>query len=228
MMQLFDGMTLAPLTLGDLVLNLCVASLCGLIQVGLYRAVYRGPGYSVSFLNSLIMIAALTALVIMAIGDSLARAFGLVGAMSIIRFRTAVKETLDIAHIFFALAIGMTAGVGLHGAAIIGTLVVGTLFYVLVRLNVFVPQHEQYVVQLTYSPPHDVPSNSTPLYSSELERYCRKTRLINVKSIGLNGDVELSYYITPKRPSEVATLLHDLKRVEGVHNVAVYHDEEHF
>jgi uncharacterized membrane protein YhiD involved in acid resistance len=228
MTQLFDGMTLPPLTLGDLVVNLCVACLCGLIQIGFYRAMYRGPGYSVSFLNSLIMISALTALVIMVIGDSLARAFGLVGAMSIIRFRTAVKETLDIAHIFFALAIGMTAGVGLHGAALVGTILVGSIYAVLVQFNLFVPKHEEYVVQLTYSPPPGLSSVSTPAYSVEFERYCRKTRLINVKSIGVNGVLELSYYITPKRPSEVATLLHDLKRIEGMQNVAVYHDEEHF
>jgi len=54
----------------------------------------------------------------MVIGNNLARAFGLVGAMSIIRFRTAIKETQDIIFIFFALAIGMASGVGLHGISI--------------------------------------------------------------------------------------------------------------
>jgi uncharacterized membrane protein YhiD involved in acid resistance len=228
MTQLLEGMTATPLTLADLVLNLVVACLCGLMQVGLYRLMYRGPGYSISFLNSLVMISLLTALVIMVIGDSLARAFGLVGAMSIIRFRTAVKETLDIAHIFFALAIGMTAGVGLHGAAIVGTLAVGGVFVLLVQFNVFVPRHEQYVVQLTYSPPTGHSSTAIPAYSTELEKYCRKTKLINVKSTGLNGDVELSYYVTPRRHAEVTALLRELKLAVGVRTVAVFHDEEHF
>jgi uncharacterized membrane protein YhiD involved in acid resistance len=228
MSQILNGLAPASLTLGDLVLNLLIACICSLIQVGLYRLMYRGPGYSISFLNSLVMMSLLTALVIMVIGDSLARAFGLVGAMSIIRFRTAVKETLDIAHIFFALAIGMTAGVGLHGAALVGTVVVGAVYVLLVRFNVFMPSHEQYVVQVRYSPPAGYPDSAMPPYSGELERYCRKTKLINVKSLGLNGDVELAYYVTPRQPSEITGLLRDLKKVDGVKSVVLFHDEEHF
>lgn len=228
MTQMFEGMTLSPLTLGDMVVNLMVACVCGLMQVAFYRLMYRGPGYSISFLNSLVLISLLTALVIMVIGDSLARAFGLVGAMSIIRFRTAVKETLDIAHIFFALAIGMTAGVGLLGAAIVGTLMVGTIYALLVQFNVFVPFHEQYVVQLICTPPAGRPDDAVPSYSGELEKYCRKTRLVNVKSTGLNGEVELSYYVTPKRKSEMTGLLRELKKADGVRSVVVFHDEEHF
>jgi uncharacterized membrane protein YhiD involved in acid resistance len=228
MSQFFNGMTPTSLTLGDLVLNLVIACVCSLAQIGLYRLMYRGPGYSISFLNSLVMISLLTALVIMVIGDSLARAFGLVGAMSIIRFRTAVKETLDIAHIFFALAIGMTAGVGLYGAAIAGTIVVGAVYVLLVRFNVFMPSHEQYVVQVRYSPPAGHSASATPAYSEELERYCRRTKLVNVKSTGINGDVELAYYVTPRRPSEMTGLLRDLKKVDGVKSVVLFHDEEHF
>jgi uncharacterized membrane protein YhiD involved in acid resistance len=228
MSEIFAGMMVLPLTLGDLMLNLAVACLCSLIHIGLYRAMYHGPGYSMSFLNSLVLISLLTALVIMVIGDSLARAFGLVGAMSIIRFRTAVKETLDIAHIFFSLAIGMTAGVGLHGAAVAGTLLVGSVYVLLVRFNVFVADHDQYVVQLTLASGGEGSPGSPPPHSEALEKYCRRTTLVNVKSLGVGNDVEVSYFVTPKRGSAMTGLLHALKQCEGVHSVTVFRDEEHF
>ena len=76
-------------------------------------------------MSSLVTLAMITAVVIMAIGNNLARAFGLVGAMSIIRFRTAVKDTQDLVFIFLALAMGSAAGVGFHRLAVVATLVVG-------------------------------------------------------------------------------------------------------
>ena len=77
----------------------------------------------------------ITAIVLMVIGNNLARAFGLVGAMSIIRFRTAVKDTQDIVFIFFSLAVGMAAGVGYHLIAICGTVFVSLTMLVLTQFS---------------------------------------------------------------------------------------------
>ena len=88
----------------------------------IYRFTYKGPGYSESFFLSVI-----TSLVIMVIGDNLARAFGLVGTLSIIRFRTAIKDTMDIVYIFLGLTIGMAAGIGYHKIAIAGTIMIGLI-----------------------------------------------------------------------------------------------------
>jgi hypothetical protein len=90
---------------------LSVALFAGLILTCLYRITYKGAGYTAGFVGSIILLTLITALVIMVIGNNLARAFGLVGAMSIIRFRTAVKDVMDIVFIFFALAVGMASGV---------------------------------------------------------------------------------------------------------------------
>jgi len=114
------------LAIGDL----AIALLCGFLISLLYRWTYRGPAYSTTFVSSLASLSMITALVIMVIGNNLARAFGLVGALSIIRFRTAVKDTQDIVFIFFALAVGMAAGVGLHLSAIAGTLFIGLSIFV--------------------------------------------------------------------------------------------------
>ncbi|MEL7339160.1 MAG: DUF4956 domain-containing protein, partial [Bacteroidota bacterium] len=84
MLQDFQqGLDLFPLSLQDILINLGVALLCGLIISGVYRITYKGPNYSVSFVNSLVILTMITAVVILVIGNNLARAFGLVGTMSI-------------------------------------------------------------------------------------------------------------------------------------------------
>lgn len=77
----------------------------------------------------------ITAIVIMVIGNKLARALGVVGAMSIIRFRTAVKDAADIMFIFFALSIGLAAGVKLYSIAFFGTLFVGGVYHVITKFS---------------------------------------------------------------------------------------------
>jgi hypothetical protein len=101
----FQDIFMFSLSPAEALANLVVALFCGVIVAILYRATYKGISYSSGYVISIIMLTLITALVIMVIGNNLARAFGLVGAMSIIRFRTAVKDTQDIMFIFFALAL---------------------------------------------------------------------------------------------------------------------------
>jgi len=122
MPQDFQGILNLSVTFSDVLANLMVSLVCGLIIAFFYKLTYKGAGYTNSFIVSLVVLSLITTVIIMVIGNNLARAFGLVGAMSIIRFRTAVKETLDIIFIFFSLAIGMAAGIGLPSIAIGGTL----------------------------------------------------------------------------------------------------------
>jgi uncharacterized membrane protein YhiD involved in acid resistance len=228
MLEYFRNLAPPSLTLGDFIFNVFVACLCGLVHIAFYRAAYRGPGYCVSFLNALVLLSMITAVVIMVIGDSLARAFGLVGAMSIIRFRTAVKEVLDIVHIFLALAIGMTAGVGLHSAALVGTVLLGVIYYLLVHFNVISSKREQYVVQFTYRPLDGMTNGQEPPYLGELRKHCRHSKLVNARSVGDDDEMEISFYVKPKRDTGVAELLRELKSVGGIRSVMVFSDEEQF
>lgn len=137
--------------LGQVIANMAIALLCGFLVSLLYRRTYRGPGYSTTFVSSMAPLSMITALVIMVIGNNLARAFGLVGALSIIRFRTAIKDTQDIVFIFFALAVGMAAGVGLHLSAVAGTLFIGLGIFVLSRANCAFPRGCDHLLRLSFS-----------------------------------------------------------------------------
>lgn len=208
----------------DIVFNVSLALLCGLFIARVYRLTYRGPGYANSFLHALVLLCMITSLVIMVIGNNLARAFGLVGAMSIIRFRTAVKETLDIVYIFFSLAMGMAAGVGYHKIAIIGTLFVGAVFYTFSKTRMVASNQKEYLLQFTYASD----GKETPEYQHVFRKYFRRYHIINVKSIQEHGTLELSYYIRFKDENKSNRFVQDLQRIEGVHNINLFFDEEEF
>ena len=158
----------------------------------------------------------------MAIGNNLARAFGLVGAMSIIRFRTAVKDTIDIVFIFFALAVGMAAGVGYHKIAIIGSLSVGAIILLLTYLNLPLTRHGDILLQFVTG---DFPDASPP-YLSVLQAHCRSHRVVNVRTIGESANLELSYSIRLKKAEGNVELVRALKKIAGVGHVTLYYDEE--
>jgi len=225
MLQDFNNVVNFSLTVGTVIENLAVALVCSLIIALFYKLTYRGPGYSVSFIHSLVVLSMITSIVIIVIGNNLARAFGLVGAMSIIRFRTAVKETMDIVYIFFSLVIGMAAGVGLHFIAIWGTLLVGTILTLLTKTNFFSARKEKYLLQFNYLTLNG--SDESP-YSDVIKKFCRRSNILNVKSNGSNNGMELSYYIDLKDKNLNAKFVRELKGIEGISSVNLYHDEESF
>jgi uncharacterized membrane protein YhiD involved in acid resistance len=209
---------------GAVIGDLAIALLCGFLVSLLYRWTYRGPSYSATFVSSLAALTMITALVIMVIGNNLARAFGLVGALSIIRFRTAIKDTQDIVFIFFALAVGMAAGVGLHLSAIAGTLFIGLCIFLLSRTHYATLGRREYLLQFTFSPSD---GQEAP-YISLLERYCRDHKLVNVRSIENGNLLELSFYVHLRDQGESGQLVRELGRVPGVSRVNLFFDEEPF
>ena len=105
-----------------MLLALSVTLACSLIIGLVYRTTNTTAGYSQSYVQTLVMTSLVTALIMVVIGSNLARAFSLVGALSIVRFRNAVKETRDVGYIFFSLAVAMAAGTRFFGIAVAATL----------------------------------------------------------------------------------------------------------
>ena len=223
MLTNLQNANLFPVTAVGIILNIVVALLCGLAIAWLYKHTYRGPGYSIAFVNSLVFLTMITAVMILAIGNNLARAFGLVGAMSIIRFRTAVKETQDIVYIFFVLAIGMAAGGGYHKIAIMATIAVGTIIYLMSKSAPFASRRTEYLLQFSYAANGD----GTPAFVSILRKFCRSHQVINTRAMGPDGEsLELSYYVRLRDDSADSDLVRELRQAKGVTRVNLYCDEE--
>jgi uncharacterized membrane protein YhiD involved in acid resistance len=220
----FQNIFMFNITTADVIGNVFVAMLCGVIIALLYKYTYKGLNYSASFTISIIMLTMITAIVIMVIGNNLARAFGMVGAMSIIRFRTAVKDASDIMFIFFALAIGLAAGVKLYSVAIVGTLFVGSVFLVVTRFSFALPQNREFLMQIT-AKGDQVPENP---FVDIFRQYCRRQKLVNVKTIGQEPDemMEFSYYIKMRDEQRGSNLVSDIRKLAGVKSVNLFFDED--
>ena len=158
----------------------------------------------------------------MVIGNNLARAFGLVGSMSIIRFRMAIKDTQDIVFIFFVLAVGMAAGVGLYMIAIAGTIFIGVVILLLSKSGYALPFKREYLLQFHFASDDD---EATP-YVSVLNKYCKKFKLINIKSLDNGNIMELSYYIMLKKKETVKEFISQIGHIEGMSNINFFFDEE--
>lgn len=222
--DLSDPFSLIPLSTGEIVANIVVALLCGLTISFLYRWSYRGASYSATFVSSLVTLAMITAVVIMAIGNNLARAFGLVGAMSIIRFRTAVKDTQDLVFIFLALAVGLAAGVGFHRLAFVATLLVGGTLWVMGRAGFGAVHRREYLVELVVQSTA-AEENVRPSWMPTLDRYARRHRLLHARSAA-DDRTELAFLVTLRRAEDARPLTEALTQLPDVERANLYYDEE--
>ena len=119
----------------EILINLIIAFFLGFIISLVYKKTHKGLSYSQSFVLTNIFVCVIVSMVIMVIGNNLARAFALVGALSIIRFRTVVKDTKDTAFIFWSLAAGMASGTGSYYLAVSGTAIISMIALVLYYTN---------------------------------------------------------------------------------------------
>jgi len=224
MIQELNSFLQVNLTTTEILQNFLVSFICALFLAFFYKKSYAGPGYLISFVNSLILLTIITAMVIMIIGNNLARAFGLVGAMSIIRFRTAVKDTNDIVYIFFALAVGLAAGVGLYHLAIIGTIFIGLISFLLTKIFISNRAEKEFLLQFSFMNE----KNDEKYFETIFNKFLKKIKLINVKSLGDKNIVEYSYYISFKSHEQTSDFIRELKAIDGVQQVNVFFDEEYF
>lgn len=217
-LQIID---LFPVSSFDVLFNLLIALICGGMISIVYRLVYKGTSYSVTYVNSLVLLTMITSLVILVIGNNLARAFGLVGAMSIIRFRTAVRDVMDIVFIFFALSVGMAAGVGLHIIAILGTIGISITIIVLSFLNFGEIRKRKHLLQITVHGSLDVDSLFIPI----IKKYCRRYNTVNIKQHG-QGITEIFYHIALKKREIGNQMFSEISKIEGVSSVNLYFDDD--
>ncbi len=195
------------------VANMATALICGLLIAFFYRWTYRRQGRSAVFVNSLVALSMITTIVITVIGNNLARAFGLVGALSIIRFRMAVKDVKDIVFIFFALAVGMAAGVDLLLTALIGTVFIGIVAFVLSRTHGARPKRRKFALLFSFTPPEG-PGEQAP-YRPVLAKYCKRCELVKAKPSKVGDALALSYSVDLKSANGEG-LVRELGQVPGV------------
>ena len=221
--QLFRPSETDLFTLPDILLAMTVATALAYVLATIYRTTHRGTSYSQSFLLTMFMMAIATAVVMMIIGSNIARAFSLVGALSIIRFRTPVKDPRDLAYLFTAVIAGMACGTGFYLAAISLTAFVAVLVLILYYFNYGLKGKLESVLRITY----DVESGALKALESEISKQFADFKLIN-RVLDFGEGVETNVYVVRPRNKTNADELEDtLKAVPGIQQVSMYQSDQH-
>ena len=124
---------IASVSMPDMAIAMALAFLIGIFIFFVYKKTFSGVMYSSSFGVTLVALTMITTLVILAVTSNVVLSLGMVGALSIVRFRTAIKEPLDIAFLFWAIAVGIVLAAGMIPLAVIGSIVIGVVLLVFVN-----------------------------------------------------------------------------------------------
>jgi hypothetical protein len=181
-----------------------------------YIWTHHGASYSRSFVHALVLLAMIVTLVMLAIGDSMARAFGLFGALALIRFRTPIKDSRDTVFLFLSVAIGITTGVQNTMLAIVGTsvsLLVATYMFS-VRFGERIDSDA--VVRFTQEGDN---TDGEGRLIQVLRHYCKAFTLISMRDGRKPTTLDVSYQVMLREPKSHRALITDLHQVPGVGNV---------
>lgn len=217
-----------PLTGGafspeSILLSLLLAFILGQVIAWVYYATHSGLSYSKSFVQALIMITVVVAMVMSVIGNNIITAVGLMGALALIRFRNIIKDTRDIAFIFCSLVIGMAAGSQRYATAIVGTIILSLIVIYLYATSF--GSHEPHNGFLRFTlRGHIGPKHPIPVV---LKRFCGNFTLISSQESGFGSPVvDYAYQLMIRNSEKNETMLSELKKVEGIENISLTMQEQ--
>jgi uncharacterized membrane protein YhiD involved in acid resistance len=208
----------------DILMNLSLGIVLGLFISYVYKGTHKGVSYSQSFMLTIVFVTVIVAMVMMVIGNNIARAFALVGALSIIRFRTVVKDTKDTAFIFLSLAAGMAAGTSSYFLAIAGTSVTAVLAYVLHVTNYGSIFSSEFILRFRLKQEDE---HGEAAYLGILNDYAKISKLLHIEPSGDSKSSRLTFDIVMKKdqsPSDLSSELSKLDQITELVIVASEHD----
>jgi len=199
----------ATFSIPDIVAALAVSFALGLFIFFVYTKTFKGVMHSSSFGISLIAMELITTLVILAVTSNLIASLGMVGALSIVRFRTVVKEPLDLVYMFWSITMGIIVGVGLIPLAVIGSVIIGMILFIFVNRKT---TDTPYVVVISCAGDQAEEQSLTLLNSHT------KKNVVKAKTVSRDG-VELTVEVRLKESS--SKFVNALLAIDGVSNAAL-------
>jgi uncharacterized membrane protein YhiD involved in acid resistance len=196
--------------------GMAVALTLGAAIGAVYRRTYRGLQYSRSFVFALALLPAIVGVMITVIGGSVAMAFGAFGALSLIRFRVAIKDNVDLAFVFLAIAVGFCVGSGNTLTAVTAAVVLLSAVAVLSRLNFGAALSYDHLLRLRM-----------PAGGAEAEERCREvfgqylTAAVLVNLFAVGEGVEMTYSVRLRNAADARRLVEELSQVAGVGGVGL-------
>lgn len=206
----------APEQVINLIISLCLGIILGIGIAFVYKYTHRGMNYERSFLTTIVLIAPIVTMVMYFIQGDLVISLGLVGSLSIIRFRTPIKDTRDMVFLFWSIAVGLGSGTYNWTITVVASIIVAIVIIFLFMVKYGSPLHAEFVL---------VVSGNLEGQSEDLERVIKQyaenaqVRSHDVKDQYWEVVFELKFLKTQANPSE--NLLTGLKAIDGVENVSL-------
>ena len=193
----------------DTLIGLAFALALGLFIFLVYKKTFTGVMYSTGFALSLIGLSMVTTLVIMAVTSNVVLSLGMVGALSIVRFRTAIKEPMEIVFLFWDIAAGIVIGAGMIPLAIAGSVIIGVVLMIFAnRKHIENP----YIVVIN-AENDEAEKAALDLVSRSVKRFVVKSKSVNASGIELTAEVRITGSSTD--------FVNSLSQLEGVTNAAL-------
>ncbi len=171
----------------DMAVALILAFGLGLFIFFVYKKTFSGVMYSSNFGVTLVALTMITAVVILAVTSNVVLSLGMVGALSIVRFRTAIKEPLDIAFLFWAIADGIVLAAGLIPLAVIGSAVIGAVLIIFVNKK----SHLNPYIVIVSCQNHESETKVSEFLKNQVEKYVVKSKTAQKNLIELNFEIRL-------------------------------------
>jgi len=199
----------ADLSVTSIAYTLLFSFALGLFIFFIYRVSYKGVMYSKTFNVSLIAMSMITSSIILAISSNIILSLGMVGALSIVRFRTAIKDPIDIAYLFWAIGMGIVSGAGLWKLALISAVVIGVILFVFSKIS---DVKTPYLLVISYQT-EETNDLVFQLIESEANRYRLKSKVFT------GGNYELTVEIRER--NKTASLVNKIGGINNVQSVAL-------
>ena len=193
----------------DMIIALSLAFLLGLFIFFIYKKSYSGVMYSASFGVTLIALSLITTLLILAVVSNVVLSLGMVGALSIVRFRTAIKEPMDIAFLFWAIAVGIVLAAGLIPLAVFGSIFIGVVLFVFSKKKTV----DSPYILVVHCENRDMEEQTRIFVKSQVKRLNLKSKSVN------HGCVELNYEVRLK--DDNSAFVNELEAMSGVSRVVL-------
>jgi len=199
----------ANFSIPDILIALLISFAIGLFIFFVYTRTFKGVMSSSSFGISILAMNLITTLVILTVSSNLMVGLGMVGALSIVRFRTVVKEPLDLVYLFWSITAGIIVGAGLIPMAIIGSVVIGLILFIFANRKT---NDQPYIVVISCA------GDQAEAHSLYLLNAHTKRNVVKAKTVSREG-VELTVEVRLKESS--SQFINALLSVEGVHNATL-------
>lgn len=205
------------LTLTNTLLVTAASIILGLIISFVYIKTNKKSTYNSNFATTLIMLPVIIAIIILLVGNNIARAFSLAGAFSIIRFRSAPGDPKDISYVFFTLGVGLACGMGYIGYGAMFTVILCALMFILNYTNFGVPKTKSMLLKITI--PEDL--NYDDAFNEILNKYTNSWRIEKIKTRDFGALFELDYILDLKPNTNQKSFIDELRCRNGNLNISL-------